>query len=277
MGGAVLTAILSLLIAGAVVVGFALEGLLCLAMSLPLVLLGSILGAATGCLVERNRRGGGLAPTAAAVAMLPVALILESLGSPLPAELSPVESSIGVNAPAEIVWSHVIAFPPLPAPSEWLFRAGVAAPLAATMDGEGAGAVRRCNFTTGSFVEPIEIWDPPRELTFSVASSPDPMREWTIWDGPRQPHLNGYLESVRGQFVLEPLPGGRTRLFGRTWYRTNMVPERYWRLWADPIIHVIHMRVLRHVASLSEADRERTTRRPSRTPPIYPPRDSTSP
>jgi hypothetical protein len=102
-------------------------------------------------------------------------------------------------------------------------------------------------------VEPIEIWDPPRELTFSVTSSPDPMREWTLWDGPRQPHLDGYLESVRGQFVLEPLPGGRTRLVGRTWYRTNMVPEGYWRLWADPIIHVIHMRVLRHVASLSEA------------------------
>jgi uncharacterized membrane protein YhaH (DUF805 family) len=253
IGGAVLTAILSLVIAGAIVIGFALEGLLCLAMSLPLVLLGSIMGAAIGCLVERSKRGGGLAPTATAVAILPIALILESLGSPLPPEFSPVESSIVVNAPAEIVWRNVIAFPPLPAPSEWIFRAGVAAPIEASIDGEGAGAVRRCNFTTGSFVEPIEIWDPPRELTFSVASSPDPMREWTLWDGPRQPHLDGYLQSVRGQFVLQPLPGGRTRLIGRTWYRTNMVPDEYWRLWANPIIHTIHMRVLRHVASLSEA------------------------
>jgi len=253
MGGAVLTAILSLLIAGAVVVGFALEGLLCLGMSLPLVVVGSIMGAAIGCRVEGNRGGGGFAPTAAALTMLPIAFFLESLGSPLPAEFSPVESSIVVDAPAEIVWRNVIAFPPLPSPSEWIFRAGVAAPMAATIDGEGVGAVRRCNFTTGPFVEPIEIWDPPRELTFSVTSSPDPMREWTIWDGPRQPHLNGYLESVRGQFVLEPLSGGRTRLVGRTWYRTNMVPEGYWRLWADPIIHVIHMRVLRHVASLSAA------------------------
>lgn len=254
VGGAVLASILSLLIAGAVVIVFAFEGLLCLAMSLPLVLLGSIIGATSGCLVERGNRGGGLAPTAAALAMLPIALILESLSPSLPAEFSPVESSIVVDAPAEVVWRNVIAFPPLPSPSEWIFRAGVAAPIAASIDGEGAGAIRRCKFTTGSFVEPIEIWDPPRELTFSVASSPDPMREWTLWDGPRQPHLNGYLESVRGQFVLEPLPGGRTRLVGRTWYRTNMVPEGYWRLWADPIIHAIHMRVLRHVASLSEAE-----------------------
>jgi uncharacterized membrane protein YhaH (DUF805 family) len=252
IGGAILSAILSLLIAGAIVIVFALEGLLCIAMSLPLVLLGSILGAAIGCQVERSERGGGVAPTAAALTMLPIALILESLGSPIPAEFPPVESSIVVNAPAEIVWRNVIAFPPLPAPSEWIFRAGVAAPLSATIDGVGVGAVRRCNFTTGSFVEPIENWEPPRELTFSVTSSPDPMREWTLWDGPRPPHLDGYLESVRGQFVLEPLPGGRTRLVGRTWYRTNMVPEAYWRLWADPIIHAIHMRVLRHVASLSE-------------------------
>ena len=31
------------------------------------------------------------------------------------------------------------------------------------------------------------------------------------------------------------------------------IPERYWRLWADPVIHAIHMRVLRHVAALAEA------------------------
>jgi hypothetical protein len=113
--------------------------------------------------------------------------------------------------------------------------------------------VRRCEFTTGSFVEPIEVWDPPRELTFAVTSSPDPMREWTLWNGARPPHLDGYLQSTRGQFLLLDLPGGGTRLIGRTWYRTNMVPEAYWRLWADAIIHTIHMRVLRHVADLSES------------------------
>ena len=250
--GAILTAILSLLMVGGIIIVFALEGLVCLAMAFPLVLIGSIIGAVIGCQLERGKRGGGLAPTAAALAILPVVLVLESLGSPIPTEPSPVESSIVVNAPAEVVWRNVVAFPPLSPPSEWMFRAGIAAQIGATIDGEGRGAVRRCNFTTGSFVEPIETWDPPRELTFSVASSPVPLHEWTLWNGPRPPHLNGYLESTRGQFVLEPLPNGRTRLIGRTWYRTNMVPERYWRLWADPIIHAIHMRVLRHVARLSE-------------------------
>lgn len=124
--------------------------------------------------------------------------------------------------------------------------------MEAVIHGEGVGAIRHCIFTTGSFIEPIEVWDPPRELRFGVTSTPDPMQEWTLWNGPRPPHLDGYLQSTRGQFLLEPLAGGRTRLVGRTWYRTNMVPDAYWRLWSDPIIHTIHMRVLRHVAGLSE-------------------------
>jgi len=164
-----------------------------------------------------------------------------------------------VNASPEVVWHRLISFPPLSPPDELIFRAGIAAPVGAVIDGEGRGAVRRCLFTTGSFVEPIEVWDPPHELTFAVASDPDPMRELTLWPGPRPPHLDGFLETTRGQFMLEPLPGGRTRLIGRTWYRTHMVPESYWRLWADGIVHAIHMRVLRHVAGLAEANATRAS------------------
>jgi hypothetical protein len=165
-----------------------------------------------------------------------------------------VESAIIVHAPPDVVWERVIAFPPLPPPTGLLFRAGIAAPLAATIDGAGVGAVRRCEFTTGTFVEPIEVWRPGRELSFSVVSQPDPMRELTLYPGPRPPHLDGYLQSTRGQFVLEPLPDGSTKLIGRTWYRVHMDPVPYWRLWGDRIIHAIHLRVLEHVAALAEGD-----------------------
>ena len=88
----------------------------------------------------------------------------------------------------------------------------------------------------------------------AVKSAPDPMTELTLYRGSRPPHLDGYLETARGQFLLEPLPDGRTRLTGRTWYRTHMVPEAYWRLWADPILARIHERVLAHVKALAESD-----------------------
>ena len=250
--GAVLAALLALLIAGAVVLLVAFEGLICVLLALPLEIAGALMGAGIGYLLQRAAHGGGITPIATALLLLPVSMTIEGL-NPLPAgRAMPVESSIIVDAPADVVWRHVIAFPPLQPPTEWIFHAGVAAPMEAVIHGEGVGAIRHCIFTTGSFIEPIEVWDPPRELRFGVTSTPDPMQEWTLWNGPRPPHLDGYLQSTRGQFLLEPLAGGRTRLVGRTWYRTNMVPDAYWRLWSDPIIHTIHMRVLRHVAGLSE-------------------------
>ena len=33
-----------------------------------------------------------------------------------------------------------------------------------------------------------------------------------------------------------------------------MMPTVYWKLWADDIIHRIHLRVLRHVAHVAETD-----------------------
>ncbi len=200
--------------------------------------------------LHRPSARGTLAVTGLALTVALVAMVLSAMEGMacilLASPLLCAEALLGGYLAHSIACSNPSA--------ELPFRAGIAAPLAATIDGEGPGAVRRCEFTTGTFVEPIVVWVPGRELSFSVSSQPDPMREVTLYAGPRPPHLDGYLESTRGQFVLEPLPDGSTRLVGRTWYRVHMAPVSYWRFWSDRIIHAIHMRVLRHVAALAEAD-----------------------
>ncbi len=225
-----------------------------MAMAAPLLFLEALLGGLLAHAVARSTSADARAVTPSALAVLPLAFAANAALPPPPEASNPVESEVVVHAPPEVVWKRVIAFPPLAPPTEAIFRAGIAAPLAATIDGEGPGAVRRCEFTTGAFVEPIEVWDPGRELSFSVSSQPDPMREATLYRGPRPAHLDGYLQSTHGQFVLEPLPDGSTRLVGRTWYRVQMDPVPYWRFWGDRILHTIHMRVLRHVAALAEHD-----------------------
>src|SRR5690606_19692939 len=127
-----------------------------------------------------------------------------------------------------------------------------AAPMGATIDGHGVGAVRRCRFTTGEFVEPITVWDEGRELGFTVTEQPDPMQELSPWDI-RPPHLDGGFRTTAGQFLLEPLPGGRTRLIGRTHYVLDLAPRAYWSMWSEHIIHRIHMRVLEHVKRMAES------------------------
>ena len=121
------------------------------------------------------------------------------------------------------------------------------------------GAVRRCEFSTGAFVEPVNVWEPPRRLAFDVESQPPPMHELSPYRHVHPPHLDGYLRCQRGEFRLVALPGGRTRLEGSTWYEFEMYPQDYWTMWSDACIHRIHQRVLPHIKSLSERDQPVST------------------
>jgi hypothetical protein len=78
------------------------------------------------------------------------------------------------------------------------------------------------------------------------------MRELSPYGHIDAAHLHGYMVSRQGQFVLEELPGGKTRLIGQTWYQHHLWPAAYWRLWSDAIVHDIHYRVLNHIKALSE-------------------------
>jgi hypothetical protein len=177
---------------------------------------------------------------------LPALIAAEHATLPEPPVFA-VRTAVEIEAPPEVVWHHVVSFSELAPPTEFLFRMGIAYPIKADIYGKGVGAERRCVFSTGSFVEPIEVWDEPHLLKFSVTSNPPPMEEWTPYEEVHPPHLEGFLSSNGGQFLLERLPGGRTRLEGTTWYRHSLWPAFYWRLWSDEIIHTIHLRVLRHI------------------------------
>jgi hypothetical protein len=151
-----------------------------------------------------------------------------------------------------VVWSNVIGFGELPPPVEWEMRHGIAYPMRARIDGRGVGAVRRCEFSTGAFVEPITVWDPPHRLAFDVAEQPAAMHELSPYQQVRAPHDSGYLQSQRGEFRLTARPGGGTHLEGHTYYTLDVMPGWYWTRYADFIIGRIHMRVLRHIKALSE-------------------------
>ncbi len=244
---------LSVIVWGGLLLVMAFEGFICLLMASPLAIGVAILGSVVGYWLQPRSPGSG-APIrlmSVLLLLLPALMGAEHLGRP-DAPVFAARTSVIVDAPPDVVWRHVVGFPRLAAPTEWIFRAGVAYPTGATIDGRGVGAVRRCEFSTGAFVEPIEVWDPPHLLRFSVASNPPPMRELSPYGDIDAPHLHDFLVARRGQFQLTALPDGRTRLEGTTWYQHNMWPASYWRLWSDYLVHNIHLRVLRHVRTLSE-------------------------
>ena len=254
LGRAVQIGCLSALVAVLLMLGLAFEGIICLLllfpMAAPIVFLGAVFG---WVVVELGPKRAGARGKLVAIlfALIPALVGAEHLAAPEPLRFT-CETSIEVDAPPEAVWRHVVSFSDLDPPDDWVFRTGLAYPIRARIDGSGVGAVRRCEFSTGTFVEPIEAWDEPRLLRFSVESGPPPMREWSPLFEAHPPHLDGFLVSERGQFELIPRPGGGTLLRGSTLYRHGLWPAAYWRLWSDPIIHRIHDRVLRHIKRLAE-------------------------
>lgn len=166
--------------------------------------------------------------------------------------LTPVTTSIIVNKPPQAVWDQLVTFNEMDEPNEFIFKSGVAYPIKAEIEGCGPGSIRKCIFTTGAFIEPIEVWDEPHLLKFSVAKVPPPLVELSMYDSLDLPHLEGYFVSEKGQFKLKPLFGNKTLLEGTTWYRHDLWPGSYWRLWSDYILHNIHRRVLSHIKTKTE-------------------------
>ena len=253
LASCLLVSVLPLGIVAAALLAMAAEGLICLVMALPLGLPLSLLGGFVGYTIVKSRRAG-LPPAATALlfAALPFLMGMERRADPQPPLLA-VTSAVVVDAAPEKVWPNVVAFPPIPPARDLLLRTGIAYPTRARIDGAGVGAVRHCIFSTGEFVEPVEVWDAPRLLRFSVSAQPEPMEELSPYGHIETPHLHGYMRSQEGEIRLVALPGGKTRLEGTTWYTNRIWPAAYWRLWSDLIVHRIHLRVLNHIKAVSEA------------------------
>lgn len=223
-----------------------LEGIICIAMAVPLAAPLSALGS---WLVFRAGESDGAATGLMMLLLLPPGVLWDAHAVPPVFE---VRTAIEVAASPEQIWKNVLTLSELPPPQEWYFRAGLAYPTLARLEGSGVGAMRYCEFSTGKVVERIDAWDEARRLRFRVLTSPPPMHEWNPFVRVSPRHLHGYLLSREGEFRLTPLPNGRTLLEGTSWYSHGLWPAAYWRVWSDAIIHRVHLRVLNRIRVLSE-------------------------
>src|SRR6266700_844759 len=127
------------------------------------------------------QRQGSISTEAPSMMLVLVIVPMSLMGferiSPLEAPRFSVSTSIRIEAPARRVWNNLVSFPDLEQADEMLFRLGVSHPIRADIDGDGVGAVRRCLFTTGTFIENVNVWEEGKRLGFSIVSGPEAMRE----------------------------------------------------------------------------------------------------
>jgi hypothetical protein len=255
---------LSVALLGLLLLAIAVEGVVCLLMAAPIGLILAMMGGALGYALQRNRWDGIRTQSTfgALLLFLPLMMGTDAL-KPQDPPLLTVSTQIEIAAPPQTVWRYITSFPTLAPPTEWPFRIGIAYPIRSTLVGSGVGAQRTCQFSSGYFNEPIDVWQENQQLGFRISGEPLVMEETSPYGHIHTKHIDGqYFQAQDARFVLTPLANGHTLLTGTSRYRNRMWPTEYWRLWSDAIVHQIHLRVFNHIKQLAEADAAKTAEQP---------------
>lgn len=227
---------------------FALEGFVCILLAAPLGSVAALVGGAIGRAVAAigHRRGKPLL----SVTLLPAMFALEAAMPPSVAIT--MEQTIDIYAPPSAVWRTVVSDEPIGPPPALVAQGGFSYPIGGKLLGEGVGAVRLGEFSTGIARERVTDWQPGRRLAFVVESQPPMMEEMSPYRRVHAPHLSGYFETSATTFDLKPLPGGKTRLSVRASHALRIDPALYWEPMAKWAISQNVDRVLYSIKARAE-------------------------
>jgi hypothetical protein len=234
---------------GIALVVAALEGVVCIVLASPVAVfvawIGGQFGRAVALLTRRSP-----AQTLPAFALLPLVFGLENI---LPATTSfDTYQTIEVNAPPEWVWKSIVRMEAIEAPPALPFRLGVAYPLRGEIIGEGVGALRRGEFSTGTALERVTEWTANQKLAFVVLNDIPAMRELSPYEHVHAPHVIGYFSTTYTSFELVRRPDGSTGVVERTSHELRLDPVLYWLPLARYVVGENNARVLTHIARDAE-------------------------
>lgn len=236
---------------GIALVVAALEGIVCIVMAAPLVLAFALMGGMFGRDVAVSSRRSAR-QTFLSVALLPLVFAVENLTSET-ASFDTTETIL-INAPAPVVWNAIIRMDVLDEPLALPFQLGIAYPRGGKIEGEGVGATRLGEFSTGTAVERITEWVPGRKLAFTVVQDVPAMRELSPYFEVHAPHVRGYFTTSSTSFELSPQTDGRTEILEHTSHALRLDPVFYWLPFACWIVHANNTRVIAHIRNQSERD-----------------------
>ena len=236
-------------IGGAALLAVALEGVVCIGLAAPLGFAVAVIGGLLGRAIA-VRLGSSPGQTMGAIALVPLIFVSESL-MPTTTRFD-TQQAIEINAPPAVVWQSIIRMDMRDEPVALPYRLGLAYPLGGEVVGEGVGALRRGEFSTGTALERVTEWIPDRKLAFVVEKDVPALRELSPYEHVHAPHVRGYYLTNLTSFELVPLPGNRTQLVERTSHELKLEPILYWMPLARLVIDLNNDRVLRHIKRQAE-------------------------
>jgi hypothetical protein len=151
-------------------------------------------------------------------------------------------TSIEIAATPDVTWQHVIKMASLHGDKPFLLRIGLPVPQYCTLEADGVGARRVCNFDEGIIGQEVTHWDEPNSVTVRTTESSLPGRHWlTFKDAGYQ------LKKTANGTVLE-----RSSTIG-----SRLYPRWYWRPFEAWGVESEHRYVLTSIKRAVEANNER--------------------
>ncbi|MDQ2771135.1 MAG: hypothetical protein M3Y54_11625 [Bacteroidota bacterium] len=172
-----------------------------------------------------------------------------------PNDFRRVENSVIINAPAAVVWQHIIRVAPIAAQDlghSVIDDIGFPRPVEATLTHEGVGGVRHATFERGvEFIETVDEWVPQQRLSFSIVPNtatipPTTFDEHVIVGGK-------FFDVLRGTYELQPAGPGRTLLVLHSRQRLSTHLNWYAGLWTSYVMSEIQGRILTVLQQRCEA------------------------
>ena len=242
-----------MIIGGLVVISmvFFREGGICVIMAAPFFAVFSAIGSwVTLSLIRRFRSPRS---TMLVIALPLMFYPLEPLLKYEPHE-GAVTTVIDIAASPDIVWQQTAEIRNVRADElSWTFShgiVGVPQPVDARLEGEGVGAVRQLEWTRGvKFQEIITQWEENRLLAWDFNFGPESIPAAV------EAHIDvdsSYLKLMNGDYQLEALPNGHTRLTLTTRYRIATPINFYCDLWGKVFLNDFHGVVLKVIRERSE-------------------------
>ena len=174
-----LTVVICYAFVSVVLISLGLEGMSCVVMATPLILLGAILGALCNWALRKRFK-----PQATLLVFPLIGLPAIFGGGQVEQRvyrvdrIEEVTSTRVVGVPAEKAWETLIAAGHISGRKPLLLRIGLPVPIRCTLEGTGVGAKRTCYFDSGFIEERITAWDPPNSIEMKIVRSTLPGRHW---------------------------------------------------------------------------------------------------
>lgn len=231
------------------------EGLICALMFAPIGLIAGMIGGGMAGLWVRHRRRKMTQIPLACIMILPLLITPWESRVFARRDLRTVENVIVIQAPANVVWQSIERVPridPHELQPSWSHTIGFPNPVEATLSSEGIGGVRHATFEGGVlFVETIDEWEPQRRLGFSIRAQTEQIPPTTLDE-----HVTvggKFFDVLYGEYVIEPLANGGTRLHLLSHHRLSTDFNWYAHLWTDAVMSDLQKRILFVVKNRSES------------------------